>query len=423
MSAKAIFRIAVLLWGMIATFPQLLEAQGFYLHDGDRVVFYGDSITEQGFYTAVVDLYTRTRFPAMHVQFFTAGIGGDRVSGGFAGAVDERLQRDVFSHKPTVVTIMLGMNDGGYQPLTDQILSTYTQGYEHILQSIRKSLPDARITILAPSPYDEITRPPMFPGGYNGALLKLASADRVLAGKYNALYVDLNAPLTAALIRGNQLNPLATEMLIPDRVHPGLALHWIMASAILKAWRAPRVVTSTHLAAGSSDVASAEGTRVTDVVREKSSLTWTQRDQALPLPLDASSEDLAFVRQVSDIEEALNQELLQVDGLPAGKYALSVDGAPVVSLSSDQLQSGVNLAEWKTPMRQQSQAAMWLIRDYEYTQLVHTRLLVRDRDKHLPSEAGDAELNKFEALEQQLIQDSVQPAQHTFRLELEPAAP
>ncbi len=423
MSVRIVSSAAILLCAIFASFPQLMRAQGFYLHDGDRVVFYGDSITEQGFYTAVVDLYTRTRFPAMQVQFYTAGIGGDRVSGGFAGDVDERLERDVFSHKPTVVTIMLGMNDGGYQPLTDQILTTYTQGYEHILQSIRKTLPDARITILGPSPYDEITRPPMFPGGYNDALLKLASADQALARRYKALYIDLNAPLTAALGRGNQLNSLATEMLIPDRVHPGLALHWIMASAILKGWGAPRVVSSTHLDAAASNVTSAQGTQITDVVKDNSSLTWKQRDEALPLPLDSSSEDLAFVRNVSDIEETLNQELLQVDGLPAGRYALSIDGTTVAGFSSAQLQSGINLAEWKTPMRQQSQAAMWLIRDYEYTQLVHTRLLVRDRDKHLPSQAGDAELKKFETLEQQLIEDAVQPTPHTFRLELEPGAP
>src|SRR2546423_1107391 len=39
-------------------------AQGdFYLKDGDRVVFYGDSITDQRLYTAFTESYVITRFP------------------------------------------------------------------------------------------------------------------------------------------------------------------------------------------------------------------------------------------------------------------------------------------------------------------------------------------------------------------------
>ena len=77
------------------------NARGFYLHDGDTVVFYGDSITEQNYYNQWVELYTATRFPWMRVCFYGAGVGGDRVSGGGGGPIDQRLQRDVFSEKPT----------------------------------------------------------------------------------------------------------------------------------------------------------------------------------------------------------------------------------------------------------------------------------------------------------------------------------
>ena len=54
----------------------------FYLHDGDRVVFYGDSITDQRLYTTFVETYVVTRFPRMKVAFVHSGVGGDRVSGG-----------------------------------------------------------------------------------------------------------------------------------------------------------------------------------------------------------------------------------------------------------------------------------------------------------------------------------------------------
>src|SRR5260370_41687826 len=89
---------------------------GFYLHDGDTVVFYGDSITAHLLYSIYTEAYVSARFPQLRVRFVHSGWGGDRVSGGAGGTIDERLQRDVVAYHPTVVTILLGMNDGEYQP-------------------------------------------------------------------------------------------------------------------------------------------------------------------------------------------------------------------------------------------------------------------------------------------------------------------
>ena len=91
-------------------------ATGFALHDGDRVTFYGDSITEQREYTEDVEEYMLTRYPTWKVSFHNAGVGGDKVSGGWAGPIDLRLDRDVFAWRPSVITIMLGMNDFYYRP-------------------------------------------------------------------------------------------------------------------------------------------------------------------------------------------------------------------------------------------------------------------------------------------------------------------
>src|SRR5262249_55492562 len=75
------------------------NAGGFYLQKGDRVVFYGESITEQNYYSEWVELYTVTRCRWMRVDFDGAGVGGDRVTGGGGGPIDQRLARDVFSEK------------------------------------------------------------------------------------------------------------------------------------------------------------------------------------------------------------------------------------------------------------------------------------------------------------------------------------
>jgi len=52
-------------------------AAPFALHDGDRVVFYGDSITQDGGYGRFVEEYVRTRYPRWDVRFYNAGVGGD----------------------------------------------------------------------------------------------------------------------------------------------------------------------------------------------------------------------------------------------------------------------------------------------------------------------------------------------------------
>ena len=52
---------------------------GFYLHNDDRVVFYGDSITDQRLYTTFVETFAVTRFPHERFSFTHSGWGGDRV--------------------------------------------------------------------------------------------------------------------------------------------------------------------------------------------------------------------------------------------------------------------------------------------------------------------------------------------------------
>src|SRR6266545_2861083 len=157
------------------------RAQSFALKDGDRVVFYGDSITDQRLYTTFAETYVVTRFPKLNVSFVHSGWGGDRVTGGGGGPIDVRLRRDVFAYKPTVVTIMLGMNDGRYRAFDEAVFQTFADGYKHIVESLKGSLAGVRITALRPSPYDDVTRPPLFPGGYNAVLVKYGDFIQQLA--------------------------------------------------------------------------------------------------------------------------------------------------------------------------------------------------------------------------------------------------
>ena len=82
----------------------LVAESDFYLRDGDTVVFYGDSITDQRLYTTFTEAYVVTRFPKLTVRFVHSGWSGDGVDGGTGGPIDVRLTRDVLAYQPTVVT-------------------------------------------------------------------------------------------------------------------------------------------------------------------------------------------------------------------------------------------------------------------------------------------------------------------------------
>jgi lysophospholipase L1-like esterase len=342
-----------LAWSLLAG---IVCAEGnFYLKDGDRVVFYGDSITDQRLYTTYIETYVVTRFPQLNVSFVHSGVGGDRVSGGWLGPIDLRLSRDVFAYKPTVITIMLGMNDGSYRAFDDGIFKTYSTGYQHMIDSIKSVLPGVRVTLIQPSPYDDVTRQPGFEGGYNAVLVRYGQYLKELAQKEKLDVADLNTSVVAALEKAKATDAKNAEKIIADRVHPGPSGHLLMAEALLKSWNAPATVTAVEIDATKSQAVRAENAAVADI-KESNGLTWTQSDKALPMPLDLKDPVTKLAVQSSDFLKAMDWQPLKVTGLKGQKYALKIDGEQVGTFSAQQLAEGVNLAELPTPMVHQAQA-------------------------------------------------------------------
>src|SRR2546423_14760529 len=105
-------RLRILLLFALCSLPG--QGADFYLKNGDRVVFYGDSITDQRLYTTFTETYVVTRFPQMNVSFIHSGWGGDRVSGGGGGTGRLRPHRDAIGYRAHVMTSMLGLKDGSY---------------------------------------------------------------------------------------------------------------------------------------------------------------------------------------------------------------------------------------------------------------------------------------------------------------------
>lgn len=391
----------------------------FHLKQGDRVVFYGDSITDQRLYTTFVETFVLTRFPSMKVDFIHSGWGGDRVDGGGGGPIDLRLERDVFAYNPTVVTIMLGMNDGRYRAFDQSIFDEYSKGLRNIVQTIkRRTNQGARITLIQPSPYDDVTRKPMFEGGYNSVLLRFGTSIKELAQTEGAGLADLNSPVVAVLQKAKSIDAQGAERLIADRVHPGAGGHLIMAEALLKSWNAPAIVTDVEIDGARYIAARAENTKVYSVWGNGSSLGWNQVDAALPMPLDSNDKALALAVRSSDFNEALNRQPLKVTGLKAGKWRLRIDADDVGTFTKEELEKGIDLAVMRTPMARQAAKVHALTRKHNDVHFWRWRNVQLGFDEQpLPEVAQAAQ--SLDRLEYALIaaqRDAAQPKPHRYEL-------
>jgi len=335
-------------------------ADSFALKPNDTVVFYGDSITDQRMYTMLTEFYVVTRYPNLNVNFVHSGWGGDRVTGGGGGNIDTRLARDVVAYHPTVMTIMLGMNDGNYANHQEADDTTYYNGYHHIIDSMEKAVPNLRITVIGPSPYDDVTRPisMLRPAGYNAVMIRYSEYLKRYAEEAKLGYADLNTGVVAMLEKANTADPAVAQKIIPDRVHPGWAGHLIMAEQLLKAWHARPYVSDVAIDAADGKVTESDFTRVTDV-HAGMPLKWTEADEALPLPFanliaEDQSKTIDLAIKSSDVTEALDAQPLKVTGLAPGRYKLNIDKETVGTFSDAELGTGINLAILSTPMSKQA---------------------------------------------------------------------
>ncbi len=394
------FLLSLLLLALAS--PAMAAKHPFFLKNGDRVCFYGDSITEQRLYTTFTESCITTRYPNLKLKFVNAGVGGDRVGGGWAGPIDLRLKRDVFPFKPTVVTIMLGMNDASYHPWSRKIFNVYAKGYIHIINSLEAHLPGVKIVLIEPSAFDDVTQKPGFPlhlpwlhphtdklddshGGYNDVLRRYAVFVRKLAAKYKLRCVDFNTPLVNAIKAAKEINPSLASQIIPGRVHPAAAGQLIMAQQLLRGFGAGPVVSTVSIDAGDSSVNRAVHTRVSNLKKLHGIVSWTQMDRSLPMPLwplhcaafwqfpptgignlplynpDYTNPAVALALHCSHFYASLDDQSLAITGLTPGNYTLKIDGQAIGTFNATALAAGLNLARYNTPMLQQANGVFALI--------------------------------------------------------------
>jgi lysophospholipase L1-like esterase len=420
--AAAWQRWAAAVWASsaLAASAARIPAQTFALKDGETVVFYGDSITAQRLYTKDVEEFVLTRYPALDLHFVNAGVPGDTTQGGYAGTMAERVARDVKPYAPTMITLLLGMNDGGWgYGSPAEIEADFRTRYGALLDALRQAAPEAALTILSPTPYDEMTHGTEFPG-YSRMIDRLAddvaaiAAERERPGGPPVLYADLHRAIEGALERAKAQEPVLAPLLIPDRIHPAEAGHWIMASALMKAWHVDPLVSRVRLGASGATVISSYRARVSALQKNPDELEWTQLDEALPLPLDFNNVMTTLAIEISDIGE-LDREMLEVDGLAQGEYELLIDGKSIARFSARELAGGVNLALLKTPMLSEARGIAGT--EDERAMLDQARFILRADVRPLETtETAESTLRTAEGELETKVRGHLKPSPHHFEL-------
>jgi lysophospholipase L1-like esterase len=396
-----------------------VHCQEFALKDNSTVVFYGDSITAQRMYTRFVEEFVLTRYPWLHVRFVNAGVPGDTTYGGYAGAMAERVQRDVATFHPAMITVMLGMNDGGFVPESPKMDGLFQEGYTALLAELRKTSPQTEITLIRPSPYDEITHGSEFPG-YSSVIDRNAGDVSEIAGTLRAqgdrrvLVADFHDPLVAALERANKQFPQLAPLIVPDRIHPAEIGHWIMAVNLLSTWHVDPVVSRLSLDADKAKVLRSEKTEIAKLEKTTAGLRWTQKDAALPLPLDFNNVMTSVLLGISNVA-TLDQQTLQIEGLGPGQYRLLIDEKPIASFSREELRAGVNLALLKTPMLDQARGIDWY--EERRTTLDQARFILSAEVKvDATSSVAEDRLREAEEELAATIRTKLDPIPHAFEL-------
>jgi lysophospholipase L1-like esterase len=318
----------------------------FVLRARDRIVFLGDSITQQQLYTNYVESYLAARYPELELTFFNAGWGGDTAPGGL-----QRLDRDVLALAPTLVSICYGMNDGKYAALGGDVEAVFLAGMRGLVSRLRAA--GARVVLLTPGMADERRAPNLAALHYNSrtiraladAVLRLAADERLPAADIHRLMNEVN-------VRARAADPDFT--MVPDGVHPDPAGHLVMAHGLLQALGVPLRQQQIEVDAAAGTARASEGIRVSNVEQTAHGVSLDVQLDRLPFYVE---HDARKVLPHLPFEETYNRLTLKVRGLAAPNACFRTPTVRTSARPRRDFEAGINLfGQWNVGPMLRAQA-------------------------------------------------------------------
>ena len=313
----------------------------FAFRPGDTVVFLGDSITAARGYGKIIENYTLLRFPDRQVRFINSGRGGDTAAGGF-----QRLERDVFAHKASVLVVAYGINDIGWGTKADD---EHRQQYLDSIRKIVAACKQRGVRVFICSAAITAEDPDKATGGY---LETMCDDGMTLAKDQGESAIDLQRYMRAVqrrVIEANALTPNQKDhasLHAEDGIHLNDLGQLAMAVGILKGLGAPAEVSSVTVQTGPGNqtpaLIQAAACKVLNLERSGNQVTFDRLDNGLPLNLGLF---VALQYRFVHVPDEINRYMLIVQGLPPGtRHEVLVDGRSLGTHSAEQLQEGLNIS-------------------------------------------------------------------------------
>jgi len=183
------------------------------LEPGDRVLFLGDDLTQQMFYSRAAATCLMALQPAAGLRFFNGGRDGATAGDAVTWSVPllERV-------RPTVVVVCFGLNDA-----VTREADAFELELSNLVATVRQCETVRDVIVMSP---------PALPRVTGEKLADFTAICRRVARTEQARYVDLHTP-TARLYRDADRDRLK-ELTLGDRL-PGEPAHVVIASHLLAA--------------------------------------------------------------------------------------------------------------------------------------------------------------------------------------------
>lgn len=308
--------------------------------DGDTVMFLGDSITHNGKWHTFIRNFYLSSYPERRISYINSGVTGDST-----GTVLARMDEDVLQHRPTVVVVLLGMNNtGGSLAAFDQQMNAIT---DRLARHCNPKFIYCTTTI-----YDETAQlERVAQTGKNEMLAKISESIRKRAKSTGSLLVEFYAPMMELNARMQKGDPAYT-IIGPDRVHPLLDGHLLMAYYFLKAQHAEAHCSELVLSWNKEKTVAAHDVQVSNLNAGQAQLSFVTKETMLPFPIPPAIKRIA---DWAPVQNELNRQLLRFDDLPEGTYQLFIDQTAAGIYSRQELKAGINLGNLQgTPQYQQA---------------------------------------------------------------------
>jgi len=317
--------------------------QPFQLHDGDRVVFLGNSLMEDDQRYGYIEFALTTRWPDSDVTYRNLGWSGDNVFGKARSYYTPNpgpyklMIQQLKDANPNVVFIAYGAVES-YKGKKG--LPHFRKGLNQLIDKIDSI--GAKSVLLSPLPQMDKRTSIENLNAHNNELENYTSAISDIASQRNLRFIDLFTPI-------KHLNNKVG--LTTDGIHLNEMGYYYLTSLISSGLDLPKRNWSIEINLSNGKV-NTKGAEVSILKMDNDKTQFQVKDHYLPLPAPPLTQDLEvrlpplgqnFNKSVPPfIEKQVGDaHRIKITGLKKGCYSLMVDGAQAASASAKEWAQGV----------------------------------------------------------------------------------